>query len=101
VYADDREGRSVVARPQGPAPVAFVRQGLLGPTLPTFWTFNPADAQVQNEHVWPTGWAAIMKDGVAPQAAADKAFNWVEEIFARIPDHSDLTEQGSPYLRWP
>ena len=26
---------------------AYVQQGLLGPTLPTFWTFNPAYAQLQ------------------------------------------------------
>ena len=30
-------------------------------------------------------WAAIMKDGVTPQAAADKAFKRVEEIFANYP----------------
>jgi multiple sugar transport system substrate-binding protein len=69
--------------PGDPHRVAYVHQGLLGPTLPTFWTFNPAYAQVQNEHVWPTGWAAIMKDGVAPQAAAEQAFKRVEEIFAK------------------
>src|SRR5437588_8466736 len=61
----------------------YTRQGLLGPTVPTFWTSNPAYAQVQNEHVWQTAWAEIMKDGAAPQAAAEKAFRRVEEIFAK------------------
>ena len=51
----------------------------------TFWTSNPAYAQVQNEHVWQTAWAEIMKDGAAPQAAAEKAFKRVEEIFAKYP----------------
>src|SRR5205085_5944144 len=37
----------------------YTRQGLLGPTVPTFWTSNPAYAQVQNEHVWQTAWAEI------------------------------------------
>ena len=41
--------------------------------------------KVQNEHVFPTGWAEIAKDGVAPQAAAEKAFKRVEEIFAKYP----------------
>src|ERR1700732_2783244 len=41
---------------EDPHRAAYVQQGLLGPTLPHFWTFNPAYAQVQNEHVWPTGW---------------------------------------------
>jgi multiple sugar transport system substrate-binding protein len=70
---------------EDPHRAAYVQQGLLGPTLPTFWTFNPAYAQVQNEHVWPTGWADIMTGGMAPQAAAEKAFKRVEEIFAKYP----------------
>src|SRR6478672_2740816 len=64
---------------------AYVKQGVLGPTLPQFWVFNPAYAQVQNEHVWSVGWVDIMKDGMAPQAAADKAFKRIEEIFAKYP----------------
>jgi multiple sugar transport system substrate-binding protein len=65
--------------------VAYTQQGLLDPTLPQFWVFNPAYAQVQNEHVWQTAWAEIMKDGAAPQAAAEKAFERVEEIFTKYP----------------
>jgi multiple sugar transport system substrate-binding protein len=64
---------------------AYTRQALLGPTVPTFWSLNPAYAQVQNEHVWQTAWAEIMKDGAAPQAAAEKAFRRVEEIFSKYP----------------
>jgi ABC-type glycerol-3-phosphate transport system substrate-binding protein len=59
------------------------RRGCSGPTVPTFWTSNPAYAQVQNEHVWRAAWAEIMKDGAAPQAAAEKAFKRVEEIFSK------------------
>jgi hypothetical protein len=58
---------------------------VLDPTVPTFWTSNPAYAQVQNEHIWQTAWAKIMKDQVTPQAAAGKAFKRVEEIFAKYP----------------
>ena len=83
--AVDREERPVVARPQDPHRAAYVQQGLLGPTVPTFWVSNPAYAQVQNEHVWQTAWAEIMQDGVTPQAAAEKAFKRVEEIFAKYP----------------
>ena len=71
--------------PADPHRVAYVKQALLGPTAPQFWVYNPAFAQVQNEHVFPTGWAEIAKDGVAPQAAAEKAFKRVEEIFAKYP----------------
>jgi multiple sugar transport system substrate-binding protein len=71
--------------PKDPHRMAYVQQGLLNPTVPQFWVFNPAYAQVQNEHVFPTAWAEIVKDGVTPQAAAEKAFKRVEEIFARYP----------------
>ena len=71
--------------PKDPHRVAYVRQGLFGPTVPTFWTSNPAYAQVQNEHVWPTAWADIMTGGMTPQAAAEKAFKRVEEVFAKFP----------------
>jgi multiple sugar transport system substrate-binding protein len=71
--------------PVDPHRVAYVKQGLLGPTLPQFWAFNPAYAQVQNEHVWSMGWVDIMKEGMTPQAAADKAFKRIEEIFAKYP----------------
>jgi len=64
---------------------AYVQMGLLGPTLPNFWTFNPAYAQVQNEHVWAVAWADIITGGMTPQAAAEKAFKRVEEIFAKYP----------------
>jgi multiple sugar transport system substrate-binding protein len=68
-----------------PHRAAYTRQGLLGPTVPAFWAFNPAYAQVQNEHVWGTGWADIMQGGMTPQAAAEKAFNRIEVIFSKYP----------------
>ena len=64
---------------------AYTTQALLGPTMADYWAFNPAYAQVQNEHVWPTAWADIMKGGMSPEAAAEKAFKRVEEIFAKYP----------------
>jgi len=71
--------------PADPHRVAYVKQALLGPTLPNFWVYNPAYAQVQNEHVWSVGWVDIMKEGMTPQAAAEKAFKRIEEIFAKYP----------------
>ena len=65
--------------------VAYTNQVLLGPTIPTFWTSNPAYAEVQNEHVWATAWADIITGGMTPQGAAEKAFKRVEEIFAKYP----------------
>ena len=56
-----------------------------GPTVPTFWTSDPAYAQIQNEHVWQTAWAEIIQVRATPQAAAEKAFKRVEEIFSKYP----------------
>jgi multiple sugar transport system substrate-binding protein len=88
-------GRSIPAMPSivkgdpwwfaDPHRAAYTQQGLLGPTLPQFWAFNPAYAQVQNEHAWSAGWIDIMTGGMTPQAAAEKAFKRVEEIFAKYP----------------
>jgi multiple sugar transport system substrate-binding protein len=63
----------------------YTKQTLLDPTVPQFWVFNPAWAQIQNEHVWMAGWADIMQNGTVPEAAAEKAFKRVEEIFAKYP----------------
>jgi multiple sugar transport system substrate-binding protein len=71
--------------PADPHRVAYVQQGLLGPTAAQFWAFNPAYAQVQNEHVWSTGWTDIMQGGMTAEAAVEKAFKRVEEIFAKYP----------------
>ena len=53
--------------------------------MPQFWAFNPAYAQIQNEHVWMQGWMDIIQGGMTPQAAAEKAFKRVEEPLRSIP----------------
>jgi multiple sugar transport system substrate-binding protein len=71
--------------PKDPHVAAQTQQAVLGPTLPQFWVYNPAYAQVQNEHTFMTGWMDIIQSGMTPQAAADKAIKRVEEIFAKYP----------------
>src|ERR1700726_3966046 len=68
-----------------PHRAAYTKQGLLGPTVPNFWVFNPAYASVENTHVWPMAWADVINGGLTPQAAAEKAFKRIEEIFAKYP----------------
>jgi ABC-type glycerol-3-phosphate transport system substrate-binding protein len=60
---------------------AYVYSSLLGPTALDFWAYNPAYAQLQNEHVW----GDIITGGMTPEAAAEKAFKRVGEIFAKYP----------------
>ncbi len=71
--------------PNDPHRVAYTTQVLLKPTLPNFWAFNPAYARVENEHVWQTAWADIIRNGATPEAAADKAFTRIKQIFSEYP----------------
>ncbi len=71
--------------PKDPHRVAYTTQLLLRPTVPDFFSFNPAYARVENEHVWQAAWADIMRNGMTPEAAADKAFKRIEAIFAEYP----------------
>ena len=64
---------------------AYTEQGVFGQTVPAYWAFNPAYARVQNEHVWSTAWTDIMTGGLTPEAAADKAYQRINDIFAKYP----------------
>lgn len=65
----------------------YVHQGFVEPTTPLFYVYNPAYARVETEHVWGQAMADLMAGGVAPQAATNKAFARLEEIFAQYPIH--------------
>jgi multiple sugar transport system substrate-binding protein len=64
---------------------AYTKQGVLGPTIPPYEVFNPARAQVSSEHVFALAGIDVIRNGMTPQAAIDKAFKRAEEIFAKYP----------------
>jgi multiple sugar transport system substrate-binding protein len=64
---------------------AYTQQAVFGPTVPAYWVYNPAYAEVQNTHIWSAAWADVIRNGMTPEAAADKAFRQVEAIFAKYP----------------
>ena len=64
---------------------AYTAQTVFGPTVPAYWAYNPAYAEVQNTHVWSAAWADIMRNGMRPEAAEAKAFTQIEAIFAKYP----------------
>ena len=70
---------------QDPHRMAHGRQTLLGPTMPISEVYNPAVAQVGAEHVFSVAEADVMINGMAPEAAVDKAFQRTDEIFAKYP----------------
>jgi multiple sugar transport system substrate-binding protein len=63
----------------------YTEQAVFGPTLPAYWAFNPAYAEVQNTHVWSAAWADVMRNGITPEAAAEKAYKQIEAIFTKYP----------------
>jgi multiple sugar transport system substrate-binding protein len=71
--------------PKDPHRPPYVRQVLFGPTMPDYFVYNPAWAQVRTEHPFNVAWAEIVTGGTAPEQAADKAFKRIEAIFAKYP----------------
>jgi multiple sugar transport system substrate-binding protein len=63
----------------------YTTEGLLGPTLPTFNVFNPGYAVVEAQQVWGMAAADVIKEGMTPQAATDKALKRIGEILAKYP----------------
>jgi len=70
---------------EDPHRTVHTRQTLFGPTLPIYEAYNPAIAQVDAEHVFSIAEFDVIKNGMAPEAAIDKAFRRAEEIFAKYP----------------
>ena len=61
----------------------YVKEAVLGPTLPDFRGYNPAWGQVNAEQLWGTASADVIKNGMTAAAAVDKAFRRMEAIFQR------------------
>ena len=66
----------------------YVRQGLIDPTVPFFYVYNPAAAEVDTEKVFQIAWADIVNHGAKSQAAAEAAFKRIEAIFVKYPIQS-------------
>jgi multiple sugar transport system substrate-binding protein len=69
---------------EDPHRAAYVREAVLGPTFPGYNGFNPAWGQVSAEQLWGNAHADVIKNGVTPAAAVDKALKRVEAIFAKF-----------------
>jgi multiple sugar transport system substrate-binding protein len=63
---------------------AYVTEAVLQPTMAAYYGFNPAWGIVASEQIWGQCHADVIKSGMAPAAAVDKAFRRAEAIFARV-----------------
>ncbi|HVC60336.1 MAG TPA: ABC transporter substrate-binding protein [Acetobacteraceae bacterium] len=66
--------------PKDPHRPPYVKEGLLGPTLPGYQVFNPGVAVANAQQVWGQAQADVIRNGMTPQAAAAKGFKAMETI---------------------
>ena len=69
---------------EGPHRKAYVTEGVLRPTMAAYYGFNPAWGLVSSEQLWGRAHADVIKNGMKPSEAVDKAFKRTEEIFATV-----------------
>jgi len=62
----------------------YITEGVLQPTMAQWLGFNPAWGLCNAEQLWGRAHADVIKGGVKPADAVDKAFKRFEEIFARV-----------------
>lgn len=70
--------------PKDPHLPPYTQEGVLGPAIPSYNAYNPAWGQVQAEQLWTQTVADIVKNGMKPEAAADKAFKRAGDIFSKF-----------------
>ena len=71
--------------PSDPHRPVYVQEGLLGPTIPYYYAFNPGIAVANAEQIWGLAEADVIRNGMSPKDAADKAFKTIETILAKYP----------------
>src|SRR5262249_1125545 len=68
-----------------PHRAAYSRQGMLEPTVPNFPVFNPGYAEANAQQTWGNAAADVIREGMTPEAAADKALKRIGQILAKYP----------------
>jgi hypothetical protein len=57
----------------------------LEPTVPSYPVFNPGYAEANAQQIWGTAEAEIIREGLAPQVAAEKALARIGSVLAKYP----------------
>ena len=68
---------------EDPHRTAYATIGMINPIVPNYPVFNPGYAEANAQQVWGLAVADIVKDGMTPQAAADKALKHLGDILAK------------------
>jgi multiple sugar transport system substrate-binding protein len=62
----------------------YVTEAVLDPTMPVYEGFSPAWGQLNAEQLWGQAHADVIRNGMKPADAIDKAFKRADQIFARF-----------------
>jgi multiple sugar transport system substrate-binding protein len=62
----------------------YVTEAVLNPTVPVYEGFTPAWGQANAEQLWGQAHADVIKNGMKPADAVDKAFKRAEQVFAKF-----------------
>jgi multiple sugar transport system substrate-binding protein len=68
--------------PKDPHRPPYVREGLLGPSIPGYQVFNPGIAVANARQVWGEAEADVIRNGMSPKDAAAKGFKAIEDILS-------------------
>jgi multiple sugar transport system substrate-binding protein len=63
----------------------YIKETLIGPSIPLYEAYSPAVAEVDAEHVFQVGLANVFSHGMKPEQAADQALRRAEQIFTKYP----------------
>jgi multiple sugar transport system substrate-binding protein len=69
--------------PSDPHRAPYVQESVLGPTVASYYGYNPAWGQVSAEQLWGVMYADVIKDAMKPAEAVAKAFRRAEAIFSQ------------------
>jgi multiple sugar transport system substrate-binding protein len=68
-----------------PHRAAYAKEGLLSPTVPQYPVFNPGYAEVNAQQIWGVAAADVLREGMTPAQAADKALKKIAAVLAKYP----------------
>jgi len=71
--------------PKDPHVAAYAKEGAIDPTVPNFPSFNPGYAECNAQQIWGVAVADVVREGMTPQASADKALKRMGEVLAKYP----------------
>jgi multiple sugar transport system substrate-binding protein len=63
--------------------VPYVEEGLFSPTIPTWYSYNPAWAEIESDHVFNLAVVDAAEGRASVKQAVDQAFARSEQIFAK------------------